>query len=131
MISEFVLTMAMSATAVPPGSVVNHGHPGHYTQPTTREYERFDTDYSRRLRYNDYVLNLDKAWKEYRNAGSTPAAFANYKKVARDLKRCYVWDDPYLTPVLPGTGLPGPYSATDASKGGGAGGDESGSCCGG
>lgn len=117
MISAFVLTVAMSATAAPPGLVVNHAHPGHYTQPTIREYERFNTDFCRRTKYDEYVARLDEAWKTYRRGGSTPEGFTQYKALARQLKMEYVCKDPYLTMVRPGTGMPGANSSTDAGHG--------------
>lgn len=110
MLSAVALSVVLSATSAPPGAVVNHAHPGHYAQPTIREYERFQTDYSRRMRYNDYVAALDKEWQLYRDSGSNPVAFAQYKAAARKLKHDYVWADPYLAPVVPGTGTPGAYS---------------------
>ena len=117
MLSAVALSVVLSATAAPPGQVVNHAHPGHYAQPTVREYERFQTDYCRRLRYNDYVAALDKEWQIYRASNSTPEAFATYKAAARDLKKKYVWTDPYLVAVTPGTGTPGMYSSIDPTGG--------------
>ena len=117
MLPALALSVALSATAAPPGQVVNHGQPAHYTQPTVREYERFQTDYCRRIRYNDYVAALDKEWQLYRDSGSSPEAFATYKAAARDLKKKYVWTDPYLVPVTPGTGTPGMYSSMDPTGG--------------
>jgi hypothetical protein len=104
MLSAWAVSLAMSTTSVPPGaSVANHGQVGHSTQPTIRRYERYEEDYGRRLAWEAYTQELDKAWKAYRAAGSTPAAFQNYKKVAGQAKTRYIYQDPYFAPILPMT----------------------------
>jgi hypothetical protein len=104
MLSAWALSLAMSTTSVPPCSpVVNHGQVGHYTQPTIRRYERYEEDHGRRLAWDAYTLELDKAWKDYRAAGSTDAAFQTYKKVAGQAKTRYIYQDPYYAPILPMT----------------------------
>lgn len=102
MLSGLVLMAAMNATMVPPGQqVVNHGQPGHYTQPVLRRYERYEEDYGRRLAWERYCRRLDILWKEFRDAGSTPAAWETYTLEVERAKRDYVYADPYLAPVLP------------------------------
>ena len=104
MLSAWALSLALSTTSVPPGyPVVNHAQVGHYTQPTIRRYERYEEDHGRRLAWEAYSLELDKAWKEYRAAGSTAEAFATYKKVAGQAKTRYIYQDPYYAPILPMT----------------------------
>ena len=104
MLSAWALSLAMSTTSVPPCCpVANHGQVGHYTQPTIRRYERYEVDHGRRLAWEAYTQELDKAWKAYRAAGSTAEAFQNYKKVAGQAKTRYIYQDPYYAPVLPMT----------------------------
>jgi hypothetical protein len=101
MLSGLVLMAAMNATMVPPGyPVVNHGAPGHYTQPVLRRYERFEEDYGRRMAWERYCRRLDVLWQQYRDAGSSPAAWEVYKLEALRAKRDYVFADPYLAPVV-------------------------------
>lgn len=102
MLSSFVLSFALSATMVPPGGeVVNHGSPGTYTQPVLRRFERYEEDRSRRLAWDRYCRRLDNLWKEFRAAGSTKEAWDTYIYEAGNAKRDYVYDDPYLAPVVP------------------------------
>ena len=104
MISAWALSLAMSTTSVPPCCpVVNHAQPGHYAQPTIRRYERYDEDHARRLAWEAYCQELDKAWKEYRAAGSTSEAMQTYKKMAGQAKTRYIYNDPYYAPILPMT----------------------------
>jgi hypothetical protein len=101
MISAFVLSVAMSATMVPPGEqVVNHAHPGHYAQPTIRVFERRAEDSDRHVAWIAYCKELDQLWAEYRAAGSTPAAWRKYVAAAGQAKRRYVINDPYLAPIV-------------------------------
>lgn len=93
--------LAASTLFVPPGyPVADHSQPSHYTQPTLRRFERRQEDNDRRTAYERYCRELDVAWKEYRDAGSTPAAFKAYQTKALEVKRQYVYDDPYLAPVV-------------------------------
>jgi len=102
MVSAWVLSVAMSTTAVPPGQIVeNHAHPGHYTQPEVRRYERYPMDNARRLSWEAYTKELDTHWKAYRAAGSTPEAFAKYKQAALEAKQRYVYNDPYYIAIEP------------------------------
>src|SRR5438046_2765971 len=83
MISALVLSVAMSATMVPPGEeVVNHAHPAHYAQPTIRVFERQAEDTDRKLAWVAYCHELDRLWFDYRTAGSTPAAWRRYVDAA-------------------------------------------------
>jgi hypothetical protein len=101
MLSAFAISVALSATMVPPGEeVVNHAHPGHYAQPTIRVFERRAEDNDRRIRWNAYCRELDQLWSDYRAAGSTPAAFRQYLAALGQAKRRYVIADPYLAPVI-------------------------------
>jgi hypothetical protein len=116
MLTGIVLTVAMSATMVPPGGlVVNHAQPAHYGQPTIRTFERRAVDDLRRARWDAYVEELDGLWKQYRADGSTPVAWEFYKRAAADAKTRYVFGDPYLAPVVPGYsgGELGGYSGGD------------------
>ena len=104
MISAWALSLAMSTTSVPPCCpTVNHAHPGHFAQPTIRRYERYEEDHTRRLAWDAYCQDLDRAWKEYRAAGSTPEAMQTYKKLAGQAKTRYIYNDPYYAPILPMT----------------------------
>jgi hypothetical protein len=101
MISAFVLTVALSTPATPPGEeVVNHAHPAHYAQPTIRIFERRAEDQDRRAAWLAYCNELDLLWADYRAAGSTPAAFRKYLAAAGQVKRRYVFADPYLSPIV-------------------------------
>jgi hypothetical protein len=101
MVSTSVLALALSATAVPPGQpVVNHAHPAHSAQPTIRVFERRGEDRDRRLAWDVYCRELDQLWADYRAAGSTPAAWRKYIDDAGQAKRRYVFQDPYLMPIV-------------------------------
>jgi hypothetical protein len=103
MIPAVVLLVAMSATAVPPGTeVVNHAHPAHYGQPTIRVFERRAEDTERKLAWQAYCLELDQLWLNYRAAGSTADAWRQYVDAAGQAKRRYVNGDPYLAPIFDG-----------------------------
>ncbi len=103
MLSAWALSLAMSPTSVPCSPVANHGQAGHCTQPTIRRYERYEQDHGRRLAWEAYTQELDKAWKQYRAAGSTDEAFQNYKQAAGQAKTRYIYNDPYYAPILPMT----------------------------
>jgi len=101
MISAAILSLAMSSTMVPPGqSVVNHAHPAHYAQPTVRIFERRGEDRDRRVAWEAYCKELDALWAEYRATGSTPVAWNKYLDAAGQAKRRYVYQDPYLLPIV-------------------------------
>lgn len=104
MISAWALSLAMSSTSVTPGSpAVNPAQAGDFPQPTIRRYERYDEDQFRRQAWEAYCQELDKAWKEYRAAGSTEAALQVYKTAAGQAKTRYIYNDPYYAPILPMT----------------------------
>lgn len=101
MLSALVLSVALSATSVPPGAeVVNHAHPGHYAQPTIRVFERRAEDNDRRVAWQAYCRDLDQLWADYRAAGSTPAAWRRYVEAAGQAKRRYVFGDPHRAPIV-------------------------------
>jgi hypothetical protein len=101
MLSAMLLSVALSSTMVPPGEeVVNHAHPGHYAQPTIRNFERRGEDTDRKIAWQSYCRELDQLWAEYRAAGSTPAAWRKYSQAAGQAKRRYVFNDPYLAPIV-------------------------------
>jgi hypothetical protein len=101
MISALVVSMSLTAVAVPPGQeVVNHAHPGHYAQPTLRSFERRPVDEDRRAAWLAYCRELELLWEEYRAAGSTPSAWRQYLSQAGQAKRRYVFGDPYLAPII-------------------------------
>ena len=101
MISALVLSVAMSTVAVPPNErVENHAHPAHNAQPTIRRYERYQEDHDRRVAWEAYTKEIDQLWQDYREAGSTPAAWRKYKLAAAEAKRQYVWQDLYLMPIV-------------------------------
>lgn len=64
-----------------------------------RVFEGRELDEQRRANYKIYCDALDELWKEYRAAGSTPAAFKIYQVKASELKRDYVDADPYFVPI--------------------------------
>ncbi len=101
MIAAVALSVALSATMVPPGEeVVNHAHPAHYAQPTIRVFERRAEDADRKQAWVAYCRELDQLWAEYRTAGSTPAAWRTYVTAAGEAKRRHVTADPYLMPIV-------------------------------
>ena len=103
MISAVVLSVAMCATAVPPGTeVVNHAHPAHYAQPTVRVFERRPEDTQRKLAWEAYCRELDQLWLNYRASGSTADGWRQYVDAAGQAKRRYVIGDPYLVPIFDG-----------------------------
>jgi hypothetical protein len=101
MLSAWLVSLSMSTTMVPPGyPVENHAHPGHSAQPTVQLFERKSVDRSRRNAWNAYNAELDQLWADFRAAGSTPAAFADYKFKVNAAKSRYLFNDPYLLPII-------------------------------
>src|SRR5215208_5337887 len=101
MISAYFVAVAFTTTAVPPGEVVvNHAHPAHYAQPTIRVFERGLEDSYRKDAWRVYCRELDLLWANYRASGSTPEAWRIYTAAAEDVKRRYVFGDPYLAPIV-------------------------------
>ena len=102
MLSGLILAAAIQSTMVPPNEMVeDHSHPGHWTQPTIRRFERQPEDDDRRLNWDAYVRELDALWQEYRNADSTPRAWKRYILGVKNAKHRYIYQDPYYAPVLP------------------------------
>ena len=99
MLTSIFMSLALSAVMVPPGeSVVNHAQPAHYTQPTIQRFERRNEDTVRRMNWELYSQELEQRWHDYRQAGSTPIAWGEYKLAAARAKRRYLLADPYLLP---------------------------------
>ncbi len=87
--------------AVPPGeAVVEHAHPGHSGQPVIRRFERREEDNGRRLAWKGYVRELNFQWSEYRRKGSSSRAWQDYKRAVGQAKSRYVFQDPYLVPIV-------------------------------
>ena len=101
MLSAWLVSLAMSSTMVPPGyPVENHAHVGHYAQPTVQLFERRSVDRFRRNAWVAYNAELDQLWADFCAAGSTPAAFADYKFKVNAAKTRYLYNDPYLLPII-------------------------------
>jgi hypothetical protein len=93
--------LVAAVVTVPPGdAVVNHAQPYQYAQPTLRRFERRAEDEARHRNWDAYCLELDRLWTQYRMAGSTPGAWEKYRQAADQAKLRYVYNDPYLAPVL-------------------------------
>jgi hypothetical protein len=58
-------------------------------------------DQARKVAWLAYCRELDKAWTDYRAAGSTAEAMEIYKKVVGQAKTRYIYQDPYYAPILP------------------------------
>lgn len=96
-VSLLVVSVALS---VPPGAVPhNHNQPYHNGYPVVRRFERKPVDDYRRGNWEQYARDLDLAWRSYRRAGSTEAAFVEYKRQLHDLRRSYLYNDPYYVTV--------------------------------
>lgn len=101
MLSALALSLALSATAVPPGAPVeNHAHGAHYGQPTVQVFARKPVDEYRKANWLRYNAELETHWRAYRAAGSTPAAWQTYLANAEAAKYRYLYADPYLLPVV-------------------------------
>jgi hypothetical protein len=100
MLSAWLVSVAMTSM-VPPGyPVENHAHVGHSAQPTIQLFERRHVDRARRNAWDAYVAELEVLWGEYKAAGSTPEAFSTYKFKANAAKMNYLFNDPYLVPII-------------------------------
>ena len=102
MISAWALSVAVSTTSAvtQPGE----GTPEveqNVIQPTIRRCERCPVDQARKVAWLAYCRELDRAWADYRAAGSTAEAMETYKKVVGQAKTRYVYQDPYYAPILP------------------------------
>ena len=101
MLAGYALALAMATTSVPPTEQVeDHSQPYHQTQPEVRRFERHPDDYDRRVAWDAYVRELADLWTEYREAGSSPRAWRQYKEKAAEAKRRYVYGDIYLLPIV-------------------------------
>ncbi len=103
MISAWALSVVVSTTP----AAVNDATDGTPTadqnviQPTIRRCERCPVDQARKVAWLAYCRELDRAWADYRAAGSTAEAMETYKKVVGQAKTRYVYQDPYYAPILP------------------------------
>ena len=89
--------LMLAALGVPPGmSPENNNQPFHGGDPVVRRFEQREDDDFRRRNWETYCRRLDEAWKAYRAAGSTPRAFAAYKRELATAKREYVYRDPHF-----------------------------------
>lgn len=101
MISAWLMSLALSTSLVPPYSATeNHAHPAHYGQPTTPRFERRAVDRARREAWDAYCRELETLWADYRRNGSTPAAWEAYKQGVSQAKFQYLYNDPYLLPII-------------------------------
>ena len=102
MISAWALSVAVSTTSAvtqPVEGAVPADQ--NIIQPTIRRCERCPVDQARKVAWLAYCRELDRAWADYRAAGSTPEAMENYKKVVGQAKTRYIYQDPYYAPILP------------------------------
>lgn len=102
MISAWALSVVVSTTSAVPESL--EGNPPvdrNVIQPIIRRCERCPVDQARKVAWLAYCRELDKAWADYRAAGSTPEAMETYKKVVGQAKTRYIYQDPYYAPILP------------------------------
>lgn len=98
--SPVALLVVTVAVSVPPGALPhNHNQPYHNGTPVVRRFERKPVDDYRRTNWETYTRDLDVAWRAYRRAGSTEAAFAEYKQQLHHLRRDYLYNDPYYVTV--------------------------------
>lgn len=96
------LLLLSASLAVPPCDAASVVASGTYTgQPVIRRFENRGVDDARRLRWEAHCRRLDALWAEYRAAGSTPEAFAAYRRAAAEAKWQYVAGDPYFVPIRP------------------------------
>lgn len=103
MISAWALSIAVSTTSATPydaGDGLASGGQG-VVQPIIRRCERCSVDQARKQAWLAYCRELDKAWADYRGAGSTAEALATYKTVVGQARTRYIYQDPYYTPILP------------------------------
>ncbi|MDA7950700.1 MAG: hypothetical protein MPJ24_04350 [Pirellulaceae bacterium] len=92
-------TTSVSAQNISNKQVANHGQIGQYTQPVIRRFEREEEDNTRKLTWETYNREITQLWREFREAGSTPAAFKTYIQELEQAKRRYVFRDAYLLPI--------------------------------
>jgi hypothetical protein len=102
MISAWALSIVVSSTPI----ATCHSSDGDcgvekIPQPVIRRCERCTIDQARKQAWLAYCRELERAWEEYRAAGSTPEAMEKYKKVVGQAKTRYIYQDPYYAPILP------------------------------
>ncbi len=95
MLPALALSIALSATSVPPGTPVDSP-----IQPTVQVFARKPVDEYRKANWLRYNAELETHWQAYRAAGSTPAAWQTYLTNAEAAKFRYLRADPYLLPVV-------------------------------
>lgn len=101
MISAWALSVAVSTTAVHQPMEGAAPIDQNVIQPTIRRCERCPVDQARKQAWLAYCRELDRAWADYRAAGSTAEALQTYKQVVGQAKTRYVFQDPYYAPILP------------------------------
>lgn len=105
MLSAWALSVVVSTTSVTPDSAAieegAYSNEPEALSPVIRRFDRYSVDQARRQAWLAYCRELDKAWAEYRAAGSTAEAMAKYKTAASQAKTRYVYQDPYYAPILP------------------------------
>lgn len=102
MISAWALSVAVSTSGTSSPSANGAADAGQGAiQPVIRRCERCPMDQARKQAWIAYCRELDRAWAEYRAAGSTPEAMEKYKKIVSQAKTRYIYQDPYYAPILP------------------------------
>jgi hypothetical protein len=102
MLHAITMSLALSTPVVPCcESAGRAGESAPQGGHLVRRFERKPTDDARRLSWHAYVQELDRLWNQYRQSGSTPEAFEQYKAAATALKSRHVYGDVYLTPIMP------------------------------
>lgn len=103
MMSAWALSVVVSTTtATPcPGADGLAAAGQDLVVPTIRRCERCPVDQARKQAWLAYCRELDRAWTDYRAAGSTAEAMERYKQVVGQAKTRYIYQDPYYAPILP------------------------------
>jgi hypothetical protein len=103
MISAWALSIVVSTTSATPCDDGDGfaGSGQDVVQPVIRRCERCAVDQARKQAWLAYCRELDKAWANYRAAGSTAEALETYKRVVGQAKTRYIYQDPYYAPILP------------------------------
>ena len=105
MLSAWALSVVVSTTSVTQDSPMVEEGPyssePETVSPVIRRFDRYSVDQARKQAWLSYCRELDKAWAEYRAAGSTAEAIAKYKTIVSQAKTRYVYQDPYYAPILP------------------------------
>jgi hypothetical protein len=102
MMSALALSVVVSTTATPFPLADGPDAAGQDAiSPTIRRCERCPVDQARKQAWLAYGRELDRAWNEYRAAGSTVEAMERYKQAVGQAKTRYIYQDPYYAPILP------------------------------